>query len=121
MSMGAWIYQKVDQVAKLGEDKASWYVGWYEPDGRRKGKSCGPGFHGKEKAMRLRRKIEAELMTGQYRNQLAKSWADFRTEYDQRILTGLAAKTRDEANVSLGHFERIVKPQKNVLRQHQRH
>ena len=58
----AWVYQKVDQVQKLGPDKASWYVGWFEPDGRKKGKSFGPGPQGKKNAEKYRRKVEAELM-----------------------------------------------------------
>jgi hypothetical protein len=28
----AWIYQDDKQVKKHGEDKASWYVGWIDPD-----------------------------------------------------------------------------------------
>jgi hypothetical protein len=38
----AWIFQKIEQVRDLGEAKASWYVGWYEPEGKHKKKSFGP-------------------------------------------------------------------------------
>jgi hypothetical protein len=62
----AWIYQDDHQVKKHGADKASHYVGWLEPDGRRRCKSCGPGLQGKRNAEKLRRKLEAELMTGTY-------------------------------------------------------
>jgi hypothetical protein len=30
---GAWIYQKLEDVYKLGEAAAPYYVGWYEPAG----------------------------------------------------------------------------------------
>src|SRR5262249_42885170 len=30
----AWIYQKTEDVKKLGDKQAPYYVGWYEPDGR---------------------------------------------------------------------------------------
>jgi hypothetical protein len=33
----AWIYQDPKQVKKHGEDKASWYVGWFEPARRSAG------------------------------------------------------------------------------------
>ncbi len=110
MSSNAWTFQRLEHIQKFGADKASWYAGWYEPDGRRKAKSCGPGVRGKDKAERLRRKIENELMCGVYQSQARKSWQDFRKEYDTRILAGLAPRSRPQANTSLDHFERIVKP-----------
>jgi integrase len=106
----AWLYQRPEQVRDLGEDGASCCVGWFEPDGRRKGKAFGPGFRGKKAAERFRAKIEAELMTGTYQIQTKKLWADFRAEYERRILDGLAPDTRTAALIALAHFERIVKP-----------
>jgi integrase len=110
MSSDAWIYQKGEQVDKLGAEGASWYVGWYEPDGRRKGQSFGPGFRGQKKAEAFKRKVESELMTGTYQMQTRKLWADFRAEYERRVLEGLAVRTRLQACISLDHFERLVKP-----------
>jgi integrase len=106
----AWIFQKSEDVAKLGTEKAQHYVGWYEPDGTRRKKSCGAGFRGNKNAEKLRAKIENELTTGTYQTQTRKLWEDFRREYDERVLAGLAVHTRQQANVSLEHFERIVKP-----------
>jgi integrase len=110
MSSDAWIFQRAEQVRDMGEDKAPWQVGWYDPDGRRHMQSCGPGFHGKKKAERLKRKIEAELMTGTYQKNSRKLWADFRTEYTRRVISGLAVRSRPQVEASLNHFERIVKP-----------
>jgi integrase len=120
MSSNAWTFQRNEQVRDMGEDKAPWYVGWYDPDGRRHKESCGSGFQGKQKADRLRRKIEAELMTGTYQRNTRKLWPDFRREYEQRVLAGLAAETRRLAGVSLDHFERLVKPVRvfGLLTQH---
>jgi integrase len=106
----AWIFQKAEDVAKLGEEKAPHYVGWYEPDGTRRKKSFGAGFRGKNHAEKFKHKVEEELMTGTYQMQTRKVWKDFRKEYDERVLAGLAVKTRDQANVALDHFERIIKP-----------
>ena len=88
----------------------SWYVGWYTPEGKRRGKSCGPGFHGQQKAEKLLKKTEAELLTGTYREKQKETWTDFRQEYQDRVLAGLAVRTRDASKSSLDHFERIVKP-----------
>src|SRR5262249_6849854 len=58
----AWVLQKSEDVDKLGEDKAPWYVGWYEPDGTRRKRSFGAGWQGKKRAERERGKLENELM-----------------------------------------------------------
>jgi integrase len=104
-----WIFQELADVNKLG-DKAPWQVSWYEPDGRRKKKSFGPGYLGKKHAERFRSKIESELMTGTYQMEVKKTWEDFYREYDQKILSLAAPRTRDEARTALAHFQRIVKP-----------
>src|SRR5262245_44121641 len=106
--MKAWIFQDPKQVKKLGEDAASWYVGWYDPAGKRRCESCGPGAQGKRLAEKKREKRAAELITGTYEDNSKKTWKEFRQEYRDRILVGLAVKTRAEAEVSLAHFERIV-------------
>jgi integrase len=104
------LYQKPDDVRNLGEDAAPWLVGWYEPDGRRKSKTCGAGPRGKKTASRLAAKITAQLMTGTYQQKTTVLWDDFVNEYDRRILAGLEPTTRAEALLSLGHFARLVKP-----------
>ena len=106
----AWVYQRSRDLRDAGPEKAPWWCGWYEPDGRRKAKCCGEGFHGKKTAEKLKRKLEAELMTGTYQMHTTKLWPDFRKEYERRVLEGLSAHSRLTANVSLDHFERIIKP-----------
>src|SRR5262245_11243092 len=106
----AWVYQRQDQVRELGEGGAVWYVGWLEPDGRRKCKSCGPGPGGRRNPDKLRRKLESELMTGTYQKTTTVLWDDFVKEYDERILSRLALGSRAEALASLRHFRRLVKP-----------
>jgi integrase len=111
--MSAWIFQDPKQVEKHGEAKAAWSIGWYDPEGKRRCKSCGPGARGHSNAQKLRQKIEAELLTGTYgRDRERKAWADFREEYERRILEGLAARSKNEAMTALNHFERIVGPKK---------
>jgi integrase len=110
MSSDAWTFQRPEQVKKMGEDKAPWYCGWYEPDGRRRKKSFGPGVRGKDHAERYRRRVEDELALGTYAAHAKKPWADFVKEYDTRVVAGLAPRSRPQVLTSLRHFERIVKP-----------
>ena len=70
----AWVYQDDKQVKKHGAEKASHYVGWLEPDGTRKCRSCGPGPEGLRNAEKLRKKLEAELTTGTYKKADKKTW-----------------------------------------------
>jgi hypothetical protein len=110
--MSAWIFQDPKQVAKHGEAKASWYVGWFDPEGKKRCKSCGPGAKGKSNAEKLRTKREAELLTGTYQANDRKTWEEFRKEYDEKVLPGMAVRSRAEVTAALGHFERIVKPKR---------
>ena len=90
----AWVHQDSHQVAKRGEDKASWYCSWMTPEGKRRTKSCGPGARGKMNAEKLRRKVEAELLTGTYREQIKTEWAAFRKEFEEKIAAGMESGTR---------------------------
>lgn len=108
--MGAWTFQDDHQVKKRGAERASWYVGWIDPEGKRRCKSCGPGSRGKSLAEKKRRKIEAQLLTGTYQDNTTKTWQQFRTEYEAKALGGLAVQSRTAATTALDHFERIVRP-----------
>jgi hypothetical protein len=112
MSSSAWVFQKLEDVRDRGEDKAPWYVGWYEPDGRRKKKSYGTGFQGKKAAERARAKIENDLMTGAYQIETRKLWDDFVGEYERRVLAGRSVRTRNEAKAALAHFKQLARPVK---------
>jgi integrase len=110
--MSAWVYQDDKQVKKVGEVKASHYVGWIDPEGKRRCKSCGPGALGKRKAERLKEKVSAELLTGTYQSAAKKTWADFRKEYEEKIAAGMDLPTRTLTLNALDAFERLVKPVK---------
>ena len=56
--MSAWVKQLASQVKKRGKNKASWYCEWNEPDGTRRGKSCGPGDEGKQLAQKTADKLK---------------------------------------------------------------
>jgi integrase len=108
--MSAWIYQDQHQVEKHGTKQAAWYVGYYDPDGKKRCKSCGAGSFGKIQAEKLRKKIEAELLTGTYKSSSKKIWQDFRAEYEAKVLSGLAPQSRGGAITALSHFQAAVKP-----------
>jgi integrase len=108
----AWIFQDPKQVEKKGEAKASWYVGWFDPEGKKRCKSCGPGAAGKSNAEKVKKKVEAELLTGTYQSALNKTWKEFRQEYEKTFLPKLAPRSRPEVLTALDHFERLVHPVK---------
>jgi integrase len=110
--MSAWVFQDPKQVEKHGEAKTAWSVGWYDPEGKRRCKSCGPGSEGKRNADKLRKKVEAELLTGTYQAQAKATWEAFRAEYEGKVQAGLSTRTQDEIKAALDHFARLVKPVK---------
>jgi integrase len=106
----AWVYQDPKQVKKHGADVASWYVGWIDPDGKRRCESCGPGKTGLGLAEKVRKKREAELITGTYQSKARKTWAEFREEYEEKIVNGLEGSTARQIVTAFEHFERLIKP-----------
>lgn len=106
----AWIDQDSKQVKKVGKDKASYYVYWYDPDGAQRCKSCGPGADGQRAARQLKRQVEAQLLTGTYASNLKKPWPDFRAQYESQILAGHSASTQRQARLALANFERLIHP-----------
>jgi integrase len=108
--MRAWIYQDPKQVQKHGTDKAAWSVGWYDPEGKRRCQSCGIGSAGKKTAEKLRKKREAELITGTYQAKDRTTWSQFREEYRTKVLAGKAVWTQVTCKAALDHFERTIKP-----------
>lgn len=106
----AWVFQKSEDVRDRGA-KAPYYVGWYDPDGKRHKKSFGPGIKAKTLAERYRSRLEEELTTGVYEQAHRRvRWADFRQQYEELVLPGLAVNTRTQVTTALDHFERIINP-----------
>src|SRR6266849_4175555 len=106
--MKAWVYQDAHQVQKVGKDKASYYVGWIDPEGKRRCQSCGNGAKGLKAANKLRDNVQAQLMTGTYQSNAKKTWIDFRQEFESKIVPGLAVRSQVEVKTALNHFERII-------------
>lgn len=105
--MNAWLFQKDAEKKALG-DEAPWSVGWYDPDGKRKSRKIGS----KSRAEKFARKIEGELAAGVYQNDSRKKWADFRKEYEEKMLPRLKSGTRQAVAATLNNFERLAKPAK---------
>ena len=105
--MRAWTFQDSRQKRKHGE-KTPWSVGWFDPDGKKRSKRIGS----KSMAEKYRRRIEGELVAGTYQSASRKTWAEFRAEYQAKILPGLKPKTRGVVLATLDHFDRIARPGK---------
>jgi hypothetical protein len=82
IAMKAWVFQDDKQVKKVGSESASFYVGFFDPTGRKRCRSCGPGASGMRAANKLREKIAAELLTGTFEDPGRKTWDEFRQEYE---------------------------------------
>lgn len=110
MQKKVWKFQYSREVRAKGADKASWYVGWYDLAGKRHAESCGPGARGKNQADKRVRRIQSELDTGVHRPESRRNWAQFRAEYEEKVLAGKAAGSIPIMRASLDHFERIIRP-----------
>jgi hypothetical protein len=108
--MKARIYQDDKQVKKHGTDRAAWYLGWIDPEGKRRYKSCGVGPQGRYNAEKLRRKREAQLIEGTYQSENKLDWKEFRKEWEAKIDAGMEWTTGEVTIDALNHFERLVKP-----------
>src|SRR6266511_3645958 len=110
----AWISQDDKQVKKHGADKASWYVNWIDPAGKRRCKSCGPGKEGERAAEKYREKVQSQLNTGTYDETARKTWEAFRKEYESKIAEGMDVPTRRLTLEAVENFQRLVKPARMV-------
>ena len=104
--MRAWLFQDHRQKRKLGAANCPWSTGWIDPDGKRRSKRIGS----KSMAAKFRRKIEGELAAGLYQTTVDKRWADFRHEFEEKVLSGRRIRGRVEALIAIRHFERLIKP-----------
>lgn len=110
MESEAWIHQLAKQIAKFGQENASWYVSWLDPQGKRRMKSCGPRKEGFRRAKELKKDIDAELRTDTYKDRSKRKWNEFRAKYDAEIVSRLAARSQVSIKNSLAHFERVACP-----------
>lgn len=137
--MKAWIFQDGKQIKKLGAIEAqrlvdarqlkpddatdelvkslgakltSWYVGWVDPNGKRKCKAYGPGSKGKMFAQKAAEQVTAKLLTGTYDDVSRSTWTAFRADYERKIIEKMEPGTRECTLQSLAHFERLIKPAK---------
>ena len=111
--MKAWTYQDPKQLRKHGPEKSSWYVGWYDPAGKRCCESCGPGARGQatggEEAREARSRADRGHLPGPQQAHLGPSSGRSTKE---RILAGRRRRERELRVGTLEHFERIVRPGK---------
>jgi len=82
----------------VGRAQASYYVGWIDPEGRKRCQSCGPGAAGRNAAYKLREKRQAELLSGTYQSNSKKTWEEFRQEYESKIAEGMLPSNKRPGN-----------------------
>lgn len=106
----AWLFQDAHQVEKVGEKKAAWSVGWYEPGRLKRQKSFGRGDAGKKEAFRFLKQIEAQLLTGSYDSARPVSWSSFRKNFETDRASQMSEANRICVLIALENFERICNP-----------
>lgn len=104
--MKAWLFQDPKRLAVLG-DKCPWSVGWYDANGKRKGKQIGS----KSMAEKFRRKVEGELaaglcIVGRKRTQ----WSVFRQQFLDDVASTKATNTKAQYIRAFDQFQAIVHP-----------
>jgi hypothetical protein len=108
MNSSVWTFQDKKEVAKKGKAGAS----WYDVQGKRHSESCGPGSRGKNNAEKRKRRIQSELDMGVHQPTNKIAWKDFRQEYEEQVLSRLAASSQRAVKAALAHFERLMSPRK---------
>jgi integrase len=101
----AWLFQDHRQKSKLG-DKCPWSVGWIDPEGKRKSKRIGSN----SAALKFARRKEGELAAGTYQDESRKRWADFRKEYESKVVELKSPGTKRVFVEALNSFERLCSP-----------
>jgi integrase len=106
----AWVFQYAAHVRKYG-DKASWYVGWIDPNGKRRAKGCGRGESGRKAASKLADKRHVELASETYGSKSKATWEEFYAVYQERVID--RAKNPQSAGTArrcLSIFRETMKP-----------
>ncbi len=110
MNKKVWIFQFKNELKQKGPARASWYVGWYDLEGKRHSESCGPGSRGKNQVEKRLRRLQSELDMGVHKPASKVTWKDFRQEYEDQIVSRLAASSQRAVKVGLATFERLMSP-----------
>lgn len=110
MNKRVWIFQLKKEIRKKGPDAASWYVGWYDLQGKRHSESCGAGSRGHNQAEKRLRRIQSELDIGVHLPARKKLWSDFRTEYEEQVLSLLQTSSQVCIRSALDAFQRHMNP-----------
>jgi integrase len=104
--MQAWIFQDPKRKAVLG-DGCPWSVGWYNAEGKRKGKKIGS----KSMADKFRRKVEGELAAGLCTvGRKRTTWADFRKRFEEVTKASKSPGTHREYVRALDAYQRLMAP-----------
>lgn len=110
MDRKAWVHQLKKQIDKFGEKDAPWYVSWYDPEGKRRTKSCGTGKIGFTAATKLADTTHSQLVTGTYETCRKKTWDQFFARYKDHVENRYDERSRKAALLSIKTFVRIAKP-----------
>jgi len=103
----AYLFQSTRHKQQRG-DKAPWSVGWYDPDGKKRSRKIGS----RSMAEKFARKVEGQIAAGTYDVNTKMTWAAFRKQYEETILSTRRPRTQQQTRYALDHFERIIKPTK---------
>lgn len=109
------VFQRKKQVEKLGLRTASWICQWREPSGRIRSKSFGKGSEAKRTAERYAKKLEAELLLGQYEEVKRQTWDEFILKFETLVMANMGGRNHSTYSLALRHFKRIMKPNRTMM------
>lgn len=109
MNKRVWLFQYRKEVNAKGEQNASWYVGWYDSQGKRHAESCGAGSRGKNQAEKRLRRIQCELDMGCHHPPSKVTWTEFRRQFQDQVLSRLLPGSRAGFLAALDAFQRHTK------------
>lgn len=98
-SRKAWVFDR----------DGCWYVGWYEPDGRRRKKSFGTS---KKTANDWCAKKSGELVQNIVDGPKPKSWTDFVEEFQDRKTAQIRSSSVEVYDKAIEHFTRLERPKR---------
>lgn len=105
--MRAWTFQDPKQLAKHGEKKCPWSVGWYDARGKKRQMTLGT----KTAAKHYARKLEGESAAGLLSIPQRMKWKDFVERFKRDHLATLAPTSGPLYERTLDEFTAAIGPQ----------
>ena len=122
--MAAWVTKEWYEDGKRRRERVAagmkgvceadrYVIEWFDLSGKRcRQKIKGAGRPGKRLADERAQQLTSQLTLGTYENKTLNTWAEFRRQYEKKILEGMDVGSKRCTMDAMNHYERINKPKK---------